>query len=171
MFTAGAVMANGRCDAIAAVRAAFGDDYITAEGALDRAKMRGLIFADAAAKHRLEQILHPLILEQSKAQLRDLQGKPYIILAVPLLAESLSFRKLVQRVLVVDCDENTQVERVIKRSRMGEAEIRSIIAQQTPRAERLKIADDVILNDADLDSLAEQVRFLHAHYSALQNNI
>jgi dephospho-CoA kinase len=158
-------------DAIAAIRAAFGDDYLTAEGALDRAKMRGLIFADAAAKHRLELILHPLILEQAKAQLRRLQDKPYIILAVPLLPESRSFRQLAQRVLVVDCDENTQVARVIKRSRMGEAEIRSIIAQQTLRAERLKIADDVIHNDADLDSLAEQINVLHVHYSARQNNI
>ncbi|MEO6975116.1 MAG: dephospho-CoA kinase [Gallionella sp.] len=158
-------------DAIAAIRAAFGDDYITAEGALDRAKMRGLIFADTAAKHRLELILHPLILEQAKAQLRHMEDKPYVILSVPLLPASPSFRQLVQRVLVVDCDENTQVERVINRSQMVEAEIRSIIAQQTPRAERLKIADDVIHNDADLDSLAKQVSVLQVHYSAMQNNI
>ena len=158
-------------DAIAAIRAAFGDDYITAEGALDRAKMRGLIFSDAAAKQRLELILHPLILEQAKLQLRRLQDKPYIILAVPLLPESPAFRQLAQRVLVVDCDEHTQVARVIGRSRMGEAEIRGIIAQQTPRAERLRIADDVIHNDAGLDSLAEQVTVLHVHYSAMQNKI
>lgn len=158
-------------DAIAVIRAAFGDDYITAEGALNRAKMRGLIFSDAAAKQRLELILHPLILEQAKLQLRQLQDKPYVILAVPLLAESPAFRQLVQRVLVVDCDESTQVARVLGRSRMGEAEIRGIISQQTPRAERLRIADDVIHNDAGLDSLAEQVAVLHVHYSAMQNNI
>ena len=158
-------------DAIAAIRAAFGDDYITKEGALDRAKMRGLIFSDAAAKQRLELILHPLILEQAKVQLGRLQDKPYVIIAVPLLPESRAFRQLAQRVLVVDCDENTQVARVIRRSRMGEAEIRGIIAQQTPRAERLKIADDVIHNDAGLGSLAEQVNVLHVHYSGMQNNI
>jgi dephospho-CoA kinase len=158
-------------DAIAAIRAAFGDDYITAQGALDRARMRGLIFADAAAKRRLEQILHPLILEQAKAQLGRLQDKPYIIIAVPLLPASPAFRQLADRVLVVDCDENTQVARVIQRNRMDEAEIRGIIAQQTPRTERLKIADDVIHNDASLDSLAKQVDVLHVHYSAMRNNI
>jgi dephospho-CoA kinase len=158
-------------DAIAAIRAAFGDDYITAQGALDRARMRGLIFADAAAKRRLEQILHPLILEQAKAQLGRLQDKPYIIIAVPLLPASPAFRQLADRVLVVDCDENTQVARVIQRNRMDEAEIRGIIAQQTPRTERLKIADDVIHNDAGLDSLAKQVDVLHVHYSAMRNNI
>jgi dephospho-CoA kinase len=157
-------------EAIAAIRAAFGDDYITDDGALNRAKMRGLIFSDAAAKQRLELILHPLILEQAKVQLRQLQTKPYIILVVPLLPGSPAFRQLAQRVLVVDCDENTQVARVIGRSRMTEAEVRGIIAQQTPRAERLQLADDVIRNDAGLDSLAEQVSVLHGHYSDRQNN-
>jgi dephospho-CoA kinase len=159
-----------RGEAIAAIRAAFGDDYITADGALNRAKMRGLIFSDAAAKQRLELILHPLILEQAKVQLRQLQTKPYIILVVPLLPESPAFRQLAQRVLVVDCNEKTQVARVIGRSRTGEAKVRNIIAQQTPRAERLQLADDVIHNDAGLDSLAEQVTVLHGHYSDMQNN-
>jgi dephospho-CoA kinase len=157
-------------EAIAAIRAAFGEDYITDDGALNRAKMRGLIFSDAAAKQRLELILHPLILEQAKVQLRQLQAKPYIILVVPLLAESPAFRQLAQRILVVDCDENTQVARVTGRSRMGEAEVRSIIAQQTPRAERLQLADDVIHNDAGLGSLVEQVAVLHGHYLGMKNN-
>jgi dephospho-CoA kinase len=157
-------------DAIAAISAAFGKDYITVDGELDRAKMRGLVFSDAAAKQRLELILHPLILQQAKQQLRLLQTKPYIIIVVPLLAESPSFRQLVQRVLVVDCDENTQVARVTGRSQMEEAEVRGIIAQQTPRAERLQIADDVIHNDAGMDSLAEQVSVLHERYSARQNS-
>jgi dephospho-CoA kinase len=157
-------------DAIAAISAAFGKDYITVDGELDRAKMRGLIFSDAAAKQCLELILHPLILQQTKQQLRLLQTKPYIIIVVPLLAESPSFRQLVQRVLVVDCDENTQVARVTGRSQMEEAEVRGIIAQQTPRAERLQIADDVIHNDAGMDSLAEQVSVLHERYSARQNS-
>jgi dephospho-CoA kinase len=157
-------------DAIAAISAAFGKDYITVDGELDRAKMRGLVFSDAAAKQRLELILHPLILQQAKQQLRLLQTKPYIIIVVPLLAESPSFRQLVQRVLVVDCDENTQVARVTGRSQMEEAEVRGIIAQQTPRAERLQIADDVIHNDAGMDSLAEQISVLHERYSARQNS-
>lgn len=157
-------------DAIAAIRAAFGRDYITADGALDRAKMRGLIFSDAAARRRLERVLHPLILEQAREQLRKLQARPYIVVVVPLLAESPAFRQLVQRVLVVDCGEDTQVARVIGRSRMGEAEVRGIIAQQTPRSERLHLADDVIHNEAGLESLAGQVAVLHQHYSGLQNS-
>jgi dephospho-CoA kinase len=151
-------------EAIAAIRTAFGNDYLTADGALDRAKMRGLIFSDAAAKQRLERILHPLIFEQAKAQLRQLQARPYILVIVPLLPESRTFRQLVQRVLVVDCDEDTQAARVIGRSRMTEEEVRAIIARQTPRAERLRLADDIIHNDAGLDSLAGQVAVLHERY-------
>ena len=163
-------LTQNRGNAIAAISAAFGKDYITDDGELNRAKMRELIFSDVAAKHHLELILHPMILQQAKQQLRLLQTKPYIIIVVPLLPENPSFRQLVQRVLVVDCDENTQVARVIGRSQMGEPEVRGIIAQQTPRAERLQIADDVIHNDAGLDSLAEQVSVLHERYSARQNS-
>lgn len=160
--------ANG--EAIPAIRATFGNDYIEDDGALNRAKMRGLIFSDAAAKQRLELILHPLILEQAKSQLQQLQAKPYIILVVPLLPESPSFQQLVQRVLVVDCDENTQVARVTGRSRMDEPEVHDIINRQTPRAERLQLADDVIRNDGSWDELAEQVAVLHERYSNTQNN-
>ncbi len=154
--------ANG--NAIPAIRAAFGKNYIGEDGALNRAGMRGLIFSDAEAKQRLESILHPLILEQAKSQLRQLQEKPYIILVVPLLPESAAFRQLVQRVLVVDCDENTQIARVIGRSQMNAPEVRAIIARQTPRAERLQLADDVIRNHGGLDDLAEQVATLHERY-------
>jgi dephospho-CoA kinase len=156
--------------AMAAIRAAFGDDYLADDGALDRMKMRGLIFSDAGAKQRLEGILHPMIFEQAKAQLRQLQARPYILVVVPLLPESRTFRQLVQRVLVVDCDENTQVARVIGRSRMTDREVRAIIARQTPRAERLELADDVIHNDAGLDSLGGQVAVLHERYSKMQNS-
>ncbi len=156
--------------AISAIRAAFGSDCLTKDGALDRAKMRALIFSDAAARRRLEEILHPLIRDHAKAQLLQLRAAPYIILVVPLLPASPAFRQLVQRILVVDCDENTQIARVIGRSRMDEAEIRAIIASQTPRAERLQLADDVICNDASLDSLDKQVAVLHEHYSNASNN-
>lgn len=155
-------------DAIAAIRDSFGKDYITDDGALDRAKMRGLIFADADAKQRLEQILHPLILEQAESQLQQLQSKPYVIIVVPLLTDSPAFRKLIRRVLMVDCDESTQISRVTGRSRMTALEVRAIIAQQAPRAEYLQLADDVIHNDAGLDNLAEQVAFLHQRYSNMQ---
>jgi dephospho-CoA kinase len=152
--------------AIPAIRSEFGNAYINRDGALNRDEMRGLIFSDAAAKQRLELILHPLILEQAKSQLLQLHSKPYIIIIVPLLPDSPAFQQLVQRILVVDCAEDSQVARVVRRSRMSEAEVRTIIAQQTARAERLKLADDVIRNDADMDSLAAQVAALHQRYLA-----
>ena len=94
-----------------------------------------------------------------------------MIIVVPLLPESPAFQKLSQRILVVDCGENTQIARVSRRNRMSEAEVRAIIAQQTPRDQRLRIADDVIHNDAGLDSLAERVAALHRNYSSMQSSI
>ena len=163
-------LAQSRGDAIAAISASFGKEFIKDDGALDRSKMRHLIFSSPGAKQRLEKILHPLIFEQAKAQMQQLQTKPYIVVVVPLLPESPAFRQLVQRVLVVDCDETSQIERVIGRSRMDETEVRGIIAQQTPRAERLKLADDIIHNDAGFDSLTEQVSVLHEFYSSRKNS-
>lgn len=150
--------------AIPAIRAAFGDCYIAEEGAMNRSKMRALVFSDAAAKQRLEHILHPMILEQAEQQLQQLQAAPYSILVVPLLSEQSAFRRLAQRVLVVDCDERTQVERVIGRCNMSESEVRAIIASQISRADRLRLADDVIHNDAGPDSLAGQVAGLHQRF-------
>ena len=157
--------------AIESIRAAFGNDFISEDGAMDRTKMRKRVFSDSIAKRRLELILHPLILDQAKEELQKLEARPYVIIVVPLLPESAAFRNLVQRVLVVDCDEKIQLARVTKRSGMTEAEVRRIIAEQTPRAERLKISDDVVHNDAGLDSLARQVAGLHARYSSIQNSI
>jgi dephospho-CoA kinase len=150
--------------AIPVIRSAFGNAYIKDDGALDRDKMRGLIFSDTAAKQRLELILHPLILEQAKTQLQQLHTSPYIIIIVPLLPDSPAFQQLVQRILVVDCTEDSQVARVAGRSSMSAAEVRAVIAQQTPRADRLKLADDVIRNEAGMDSLADQVAVLHQRY-------
>jgi len=90
---------------------------------------------------------------------------PYVILVVPLLPESPAFRQLVQRVLVVDCDEETQVVRVAGRNRISEQQVRDIIAQQTSRTERLRLADDVIHNQSDLKNLAAQVTALHERYT------
>ncbi|HXU93788.1 MAG TPA: dephospho-CoA kinase [Gallionella sp.] len=155
--------------AIPAIRAAFGADYIGEDGALDRARMRALVFSDAASRQRLERLLHPLILEQTKMQLLQMRAYPYVIVVVPLLFQSPGYRQLVQRVLVVDCDERTQIERVTRRSRMAEAEVRAIIASQTPRAERLRLADDVIRNEDGLDTLAAQVAALHRQYAQNSN--
>lgn len=155
-------------DAIPALRAEFGERYIGCDGALDRVAMRKLVFSDNAAKQRLERLLHPLILAKTETELGRIDAAPYTILVVPLLAQTPAFRKLVRRVLVVDCDEATQLARIVRRSRLNEAEARAIVASQTPRIERLALADDVICNDGDLDSLADQVDALHRNY--LTNN-
>lgn len=150
--------------AIAAIRAAFGDDYIDAGGALHRAHMRQLVFADVAAKRKLEGILHPLIRAQMLAQAQAANTAPYLLLVVPLLFEKGDYRTLVQRTLMVDCAPATQVARAMRRSGLGEQEVRAIMAQQITRAERLERADDIIRNDGDLDALRLQVERLHRHY-------
>lgn len=157
--------ADGR--AIDAIRAAFGDRYIAEDGSMDRAGMRELIFSDGLAKRRLESLLHPLILDSAQAQLRQAQGSPYVVMVVPLLLGSPDFLHLVQRVLVVDCDESRQIERVRQRSQLSEHEVRAIMAQQVGRMEGLRGAHDVIHNDGDLAGLAEQVAKFHAAYSAM----
>jgi len=156
--------------AIAAIRAAFGDGYIDASGALDRPRMRQLVFSDPAAKQRLEGILHPLIRAQMLAQAQNTDHpagtSPYVLLVVPLLFEA-GYHKLVQRALVVNCAEATQIARAMRRSGLGEQEVRAIMAQQIPRAERLRCADDIIQNDGDMESLRQQVERLHQRYLAI----
>ncbi len=149
--------------AIAPIRAAFGPDYIGAEGALDRARMRELVFTDAAKKRELESILHPLIRRRSEELVAAASGA-YLMLMVPLLVESRDYRMRYQRVLVVDCPEETQIARVMARSGISADEVRAIMASQAPRAARLAAADDVIDNNRDLAHLRRQVGGLHARY-------
>ena len=158
--------------AIQPIRAAFGDAYTNADGALDRAKMRSLIFSDPAARRKLEGILHPLILEQAMVQLQQLRHTPYVVMVVPLLLDSPDFQRLAQSILVVDCAEDSQVARVIQRSQLDAQEVRAIIAAQTPRSERLRRADAVITNDTDIAGLEKQVAVLHRQYlaQAMQNS-
>ena len=150
--------------AITAIRAAFGDSYINADGVLDRRRMRQLVFSDAAAKQQLEGIMHPLIRTQMLAQAQVANTAPYLLLVVPLLFEAADYQALAQRILVVDCAPATQVARAVRRSGLDEQEVRAIMAQQITRAERLKRADDIIQNDADLDTLRLQVERLHRRY-------
>lgn len=157
--------ADGR--AIAAIRVGFGDRYIADDGSLDRIRMRNLIFSDEPAKRQLEALLHPLILESAQLRLGQAHASPYVVMVVPLLLQSSVFLPLVQRILVVDCDEQQQIERVKQRSQMNEAEVRAIMARQTGRMEQLRSADDVIHNDGDLNGLGEQVVALHNAYLAL----
>jgi len=152
--------------AMAQVRRLFGDDFVDASGALDRAKMRTLAFRDPAAKKKLEQLLHPMIRAESERRIAAASG-PYVVHVVPLLVESPGYRQRVTRVLVVDCPEDVQVDRVRQRSRLSEEDIRRIVASQAKREERLAAADDVIDNSASLDALHKQVRELHSRYLEL----
>lgn len=154
--------------AMPALRAAFGDGIATADGRLDRAAMRRLVFADPAARARLEGILHPLIRAESDARCRA-AATPYVVLAVPLLVESGSYRQRCDRILVVDCPETTQVARVMARSGLSADEVAAIMAAQASRRDRLAIADDVVVNATTLDELAQQVAALDARYLCLSS--
>jgi dephospho-CoA kinase len=145
------------------IAAAFGSEYVLPDGALDRARMRTLVFSDAQAKRRLEALLHPLIRSTSRERIAAARA-PYVLLVVPLLLETGSYADLLDRILVVDCDEATQVARVMARSGLTEQEVRRIMAAQLARAERLARADDVLRNDGDISELRLQVERLHAHY-------
>jgi dephospho-CoA kinase len=146
--------------AIPALAAAFGADALAADGALDREKMRQRAFADGAAKARLEAILHPLIGAEARRQAAAAGARP-VVYDVPLLAESEHWRARVDRVLVIDCDETTQVARVAQRPGWSVDDARRVIARQAPRAARRAIADAVIDNDGL--TLAQ----LHAELGAL----
>jgi dephospho-CoA kinase len=152
--------------AIDAVRAEFGAQAIKPDGAMDRARMRELVFADPGAKLRLESILHPLIRAETESQAQQASGT-YVIFVVPLLVESGGWKQRVSRVLVVDCPEQIQIARVQKRNALDEEQVRAIMAAQVPRATRLAAADDVLINDGEAAALGPQVDRLHALYCFL----
>ena len=149
--------------AMSAIAEAFGSEYVRSDGSLDRARMRELVFSDPGAKGRLEAILHPMIRAESYRRVQG-SGAPYVVLVVPLLLETGAYRDVVSRVLVVDCDESQQIARTMKRSRLTEEAVRRIMCAQLPRARRLQAADDVLSNDADIDSVRSQVETLHERY-------
>jgi len=149
--------------AMPAILEEFGADFATPEGAMDRVKMRTLVFSDATARARLEAILHPRIRDATAAAAALATG-PYTIFVVPLLIESGTWVGRVTRVLAIDCPEEMQVARVMARNSMPEAQVRAIMATQVTREQRLAAADDVVVNDAGLDALQPQVERLHAFY-------
>jgi dephospho-CoA kinase len=148
--------------AVPQVEKIFGSAFI-ADGAMDRKKMREHVFADPAAKRALEQLLHPLIRQESGRRIAAAKSR-YVVHVVPLLIESPDYRRRVNRVLVVDAPEETQVARVRERSRLSEDEVRAIMRAQVSRAERLAAADDVIDNSGSRDELRKQVAALHQKY-------
>jgi dephospho-CoA kinase len=149
--------------ALSEIRRLFGAEFVSASGEMDREKMRSRVFADPAAKQMLERLLHPMIREESARHIAAARGA-YVIHVVPLLIESPDYRRRVDRVLVIDCPEETQLARVRQRSRLADDEIRAIMHTQVSRAERLAAADDVIDNRGDLDALRKQVAALDRKY-------
>jgi dephospho-CoA kinase len=141
----------------------FGAEFINAEGAMDRPKMRELAFSDIAAKKQLESILHPLIRQQCEVEAKAASGT-YPIFVVPLLIESGNWRARVTRILVVDCDQETQITRVMQRNRFERTQVLRILSAQVNREERLAHADDIINSMADLSQVRSEVEILHKKY-------
>jgi len=152
--------------AIAAIRATFGDEFIADNGAMDRKKMREHVFSDQAARQRLEAILHPLIRNETALATEQASGA-YVMLVIPLLVESGTWQQRVTRVLVIDCDEQTQILRVMQRNALNEIQVRAIMAVQATRQQRLQVAHDVIINNDGTELLAPQVERLHNAYMSL----
>ncbi|MGZ5817828.1 MAG: dephospho-CoA kinase [Burkholderiaceae bacterium] len=152
--------------ALPAIRAQFGEDFLTPEGAMDRAKMREHVFADPVAKKRLESILHPLIRMETARVAKQATGE-YLLFVVPLLVESGTWKDQVSRILVVDCPEELQIKRVVQRNGLTESQVRAIIATQATREARRAVADDILLNDGDAASLAPEIDRLHSLYASL----
>lgn len=151
--------------AIEAIARQFGAQYIGPDGALNRQRMRERVFRDPSAKSQLESILHPRIRELAMMQASAARGlSPYVMFVVPLLIENGSWRGRVDRVLVIDCSPATQEARVCARSRLDAALVRTIIAQQARRADRLDAADDVLVNEGPVEQLHPRVDWLHRRY-------
>jgi len=157
--------------AIEAIRQEFGTQYLAVDGALDRPRMRELVFRNPAAKARLESILHPRIRQQARVDAESaLKGAPYVIFVVPLLVESGHWRDTIDRLLVIDCAQATQLARVCTHRGLDVNLVRGIIAHQASRQQRLDAADDILVNDGALQQLPPRVARLHRHYleSALE---
>jgi len=151
--------------ALGPLREAFGEAMVPPGGALDRNAMRALAFSDAAARARLEAILHPLVREACARRIAEAAG-PYAVLVVPLLFESGSYAGRLDRVIVVDLDESLQVRRTVARSGLTPEDVRAIMAAQWPRWRRLQAADEVLWNGGDPGQLQAQCERLHARLCA-----
>lgn len=151
--------------AMQAVRTTFGDEMFEIDGRLNRAKLRELVFAEPDALEQLNQIMHPAIRAEAVRQIAGYSAQAYVILAIPLLVESREDWQMIDHVLVVDCDEQTQLARVVQRSQLSETMAQAMIAAQSSREERLSIADSVIVNEQTLDNLQEKVLQFHKNFS------
>jgi dephospho-CoA kinase len=159
-----ALTASGQ-PAVSKIAQEFGPEVVGGDGALDRGRMRELAFSDTNVRERLQNILHPLIRAEVQSRLAATDA-PYAIVVVPLLVESRGY-KFANRILVVDCSEEQQVERVTRRNGLARSQVEAIMATQVSRNERLAAADDVIRNEGDVAELHAKVKELHQKYLAL----
>jgi dephospho-CoA kinase len=153
--------ANG--SAMPAIAQEFGKEFVAPDGSLDRDRMRALVFSDPSAKLRLEAIVHPLVgsATQAQAQIALQAGHTLLVFDVPLLVESPRWRKQVDKVLVVDCSENTQIKRVMERSGLTREAVENIVRAQATRAQRLAAADLTVFNEGlNLEQLQQEVNAL-----------
>jgi dephospho-CoA kinase len=151
--------------AMPAIRRSFGDEVVSADGRLDRARMRALAFTRPEARRVLEQILHPMIRARAREEIAA-STAPYVVLVVPLLVETGAYREVANRIAVVDCSPETQVERTMRRSQLARHAVLAILDAQATREQRLAVADDVIDNSGEPAALEPQVRRLHERYLA-----
>ncbi|WP_428771462.1 dephospho-CoA kinase [Vibrio sp.] len=150
---------------LSAIRDHFGSDILLADGQLDRARLRQLVFSDPEQKQWLNALLHPMIRREMQDQLQQVSS-PYALLVVPLLVEN-QLQSLADRVLVVDVDQQTQIQRACQRDQVPAEQIEAILASQASREQRLAIADDVIKNDTENQKLLPQITELHQKYLAI----
>jgi dephospho-CoA kinase len=143
----------------------FGEDIVKDDGRIDRAALRRKVFADPAERRWLERLTHPLIGRELREGIEGARS-PYVLLVNPIMIESGGWRRT-NRLLVVDVPEDLQIRRTMKRDANTEAEVRNIIAAQASRERRLELADDVIVNDGELEALDPQVDALHTRYLEL----
>lgn len=158
---------NGQ--AIDQIKKTFGNTFLASNGSLDREKMRNLVFSDSDSKVKLEKILHPLILNEVVRLVKKAKS-PYIVVVIPLLIELKDYDDLIDRVLVIDCEEQQQISRTMARSQLSEQFVRAVMATQISREDRLQKADDVIFNNQDINFLKMQITRMHDKYLIASNN-
>jgi dephospho-CoA kinase len=155
-------------DCLDAITNTFGSEIIE-NGQLNRAKLRRIIFGDDLARNKLENILHPRIRQKVEEALSEVK-EPYAIIVVPLLVEKKKY-EFINRILVIDCDEQIQINRVKKRNNLNDKEVADIMRTQATRQQRLVQADDIIHNNGDLSLLLEQVKFLNKKYVEMSSKL
>lgn len=159
-------LTRDHAETVARIAATLGREYLQPDGSLNRDALRQRVFSDPSARLQLQAILHPAIRQQMQQQIDALTAHSYCLLVIPLLVET-GQQTLADRILVMDVSVETQIQRVMARSNLDRHAVEQILAAQASASERLAIADDILHNDDDIDSLRTQVDRLHALYQSL----